>query len=231
MKSIILIISLLWVWGAEAQFYQVEYSSRNKPKDLSKIPIEHQKDLRKARSRIRYYQLNISNTKSSYLPMYSTLDGQQSHDLVWFLGGFDVYKDFASSSVYQFADFLGTETGIKDDISLLFDWKKQLNKDTVIYGFDCFFASATINGYDVNVWYAPNIPVMDGPWMYCGLPGLILRVETPSRIIEVSKLEILIDSKNEIEIPKRNKYKTFKQYLATRNESQILNLLMKNADK
>lgn len=46
-----------------------------------------------------------------------------------------------------------------------------------IAGYECFMATADYHGRKWTVWFAPEIPVSDGPWKLCGLPGLILQAE------------------------------------------------------
>lgn len=43
-----------------------------------------------------------------------------------------------------------------------------------VCGYDCFKAEATWRGRMWTAWYAPEIPLSDGPWKLGGLPGLIL---------------------------------------------------------
>ena len=46
-----------------------------------------------------------------------------------------------------------------------------------ILGYECFMATADFHGRKWTAWFAPEIPVSDGPWKLCGLPGIILRAE------------------------------------------------------
>lgn len=41
-------------------------------------------------------------------------------------------------------------------------------------GYDCVKATAEFKGRKWIAWFSPEIPVSDGPWKLCGLPGLIL---------------------------------------------------------
>ena len=53
-------------------------------------------------------------------------------------------------------------------------WK--LEQDTLtINGYLCHKATATVAGRLWEVWYAPQIPVNDGPWLLWGLPGLVMQ--------------------------------------------------------
>lgn len=47
-----------------------------------------------------------------------------------------------------------------------------------ILGYECQNATADYHGRHWTVWYAPDIPVADGPWQPCGLPGLVLKAES-----------------------------------------------------
>lgn len=46
-----------------------------------------------------------------------------------------------------------------------------------IVGYECFMATADFHGRKWTAWFAPEIPVSDGPWKLCGLPGIILKAE------------------------------------------------------
>ena len=53
-----------------------------------------------------------------------------------------------------------------------------LERDTLtVCGYTCKKAATTYFGRNYTAWYAPEIPISDGPWKFFGLPGLILKVE------------------------------------------------------
>lgn len=61
----------------------------------------------------------------------------------------------------------------EEDIPL-FDW--QLTDSTTnILGYECYEAKCSFRGRDWTVFYTADIPIMDGPWKFNGLPGLIMK--------------------------------------------------------
>lgn len=58
------------------------------------------------------------------------------------------------------------------------DWEKpewEITDETKeIIGYQCFKATADYRGRRWTAWFAPEIPLQEGPWKPCGLPGLIL---------------------------------------------------------
>ena len=53
----------------------------------------------------------------------------------------------------------------------------QILPDTeTILSYTCQKAVTTFRGRDYEAWFAPDIPINEGPWKFCGLPGLILKV-------------------------------------------------------
>lgn len=55
-------------------------------------------------------------------------------------------------------------------------WK--LMPDTLtVSGYVCNKATGFIQGRKWDVWYTPEIPLNEGPWLLWGLPGLVLKAE------------------------------------------------------
>ena len=55
------------------------------------------------------------------------------------------------------------------------DWKI-LNQKKEVLGYSCQAATTTYLGRTYTAWFAPTIPIHEGPWKFSGLPGLILEV-------------------------------------------------------
>lgn len=47
---------------------------------------------------------------------------------------------------------------------------------TTILDYQCQMAICDFRGRQWTAWFAPDIPVSDGPWKFSGLPGLIMEV-------------------------------------------------------
>lgn len=48
-------------------------------------------------------------------------------------------------------------------------------------GYTCQLAKATFKSRTWYAWYSEDIPMNEGPWKLCGLPGLILRAYDQSK--------------------------------------------------
>lgn len=61
----------------------------------------------------------------------------------------------------------------RDKTDGLFTWKL-LDGDTIVCTYPCKKARTTFRGRTWTVWYTLDLPYSDGPWKFCGLPGLVL---------------------------------------------------------
>lgn len=56
-------------------------------------------------------------------------------------------------------------------------WNLQ-DSTKMVLDYECQLAAAEYHGRKWYAWFAPEIPVQDGPWQLCGLPGLIMEAIT-----------------------------------------------------
>ena len=68
---------------------------------------------------------------------------------------------------------------------------------------------------EVVAWYAPQIPINQGPGEFWGLPGLILEVQSGRTTILCSKIVMNPAEKDEIKKPSKGKEVTQKEYQET----------------
>lgn len=99
---------------------------------------------------------NLSGHKSSYL-----------------------YKDYSDNAIIEEDYFDMTPWRYKEE------WKKPewntTDESKEILGYECFKATTDYRGRRWTAWFAPEIPVQEGPWKLCGLPGLILEAYDTTR--------------------------------------------------
>ncbi len=65
---------------------------------------------------------------------------------------------------------------------------------------------------EVTAWYAPDIPVNQGPGEYWGLPGLILEVSDDITVVLCTKLVLNPTEKKDIKAPNKGKIVTQEEY-------------------
>jgi GLPGLI family protein len=71
------------------------------------------------------------------------------------------------------------------------------------------------NSKNATAWYCPEIPISDGPYLYQGLPGLILEVDIPGKIITMQNIEFDAIVKDKILSPKTGKKISREEYIKT----------------
>lgn len=83
-----------------------------------------------------------------------------------------IYKNYPEGKITETAYFEMQDWRYEED------WEKpewEISDETKeILGYQCFKATTDYRGRRWTAWFAPEIPVQDGPWKLCGLPGLIL---------------------------------------------------------
>ena len=90
-----------------------------------------------------------------------------------------VFKN-RNESVVSVYDFIGlTEFGCYTELLAEMQWEIGDSTKTIL-GYDCIKAHTNYHGRDWTVWFTPEIPLQEGPWKLCGLPGLILEATETS---------------------------------------------------
>ena len=88
---------------------------------------------------------------------------------------FTVYKNFPEQGRMTSTDAIGTENYLVEEAVPDFGWRV-LDEWKEVLGYRVRRAECTFRGRDYVAWFAPELPVSEGPWKFCGLPGLILEV-------------------------------------------------------
>lgn len=61
-------------------------------------------------------------------------------------------------------------------------WNLETGDSTTIHGYLCSKASTEFLGRQYSAWYTTDIPLNAGPYRFCGLPGLIMKIEESSKM-------------------------------------------------
>ncbi len=135
----------------------------------------------------KYYNYNNEYLDS----LESTPQGRELHNQLMTIGVEQYLRNGDSSAIprhkgqlYVFKSFNDRTTTVYDTYGLgeqgyynepftEIEWS--INDSTKnILGYDCIMAETDYHGRHWEAWFSPDIPLQDGPWKLCGLPGLIL---------------------------------------------------------
>lgn len=84
----------------------------------------------------------------------------------------EVFKNTPNEEYLRFVHMPGW-VSCREKIEGLFDWQL-LDGDSIVCGYPCHKATTIFRGRIWTVWYTLDLPYSDGPWKFCGLPGLVL---------------------------------------------------------
>lgn len=98
-----------------------------------------------------------------------------------------------------------------------------ISEEKEILGYKCQQAQTELYGRKWTVWFAPDIPISDGPWKFHGLPGLILEAVDSNNYFHFTCIGIeKMDTSNRmISIPKKKYVKcTRKELIQAKRENR-----------
>ena len=169
----------------------IDYQLRNEKDE------ETRKRVASFLSKPTVYILIIKNDESQYILANNVPDTKEnqsiedeiSNNKVMKLGTSNtgLYKNHSTGSFMNEADIFGKKVIIKDSI-INFNW--EITDETKTIGnFVCKKATAVYNNNKINAWFTDKIPVSEGPYIYGGLPGLIIELDNGPKIFAVTKIE------------------------------------------
>lgn len=120
----------------------------------------------------RYYEYSTFY-RNSLLEVFSSLSGA-GIGKPWDNAVYMIYKDRSSGRTIM-TDHIGVTPFMVAEPSPVFDWRIE-DEWKEVCGYRVRKAVCSFRGRDYEAWFAPGLPVSDGPWKFSGLPGLILEV-------------------------------------------------------
>lgn len=133
-----------------------------------------------------------------------------------------IYKDFKKNKLI-------IRTGIDINsyivVDTLSNFKWHISKEKKkILKFDCVKATANFRGRNYEAWFTDDIPIQNGPWKFCGLPGFIVSIKDEYNLFSYELKGIDLKSRfdiNLLSLPKdldETKPLSHKQFMALYNK-------------
>lgn len=114
------------------------------------------------------------------------------------VSGLRVLKNFETntSSIVLYETY--NRHYLKEPLNL--KWETIAGVDTIA-GIPCYKAKTNHGGRQYTAWYAPQIPIQDGPYIFHGLPGLITKVVDDDRWYHFKVKDYKIQPTEKFQIP------------------------------
>lgn len=140
-----------------------------------------------------------------------------------------IYKDFAKKKMIL-SDRVDRNQYLINDSLQIFKWKITKEKKKIL-NYICIKAITQFRGRNYEAWFTEEIPIQNGPWKFCGLPGLIIRVydDKQAFVYQLTALDLKAKfDKNIIVLP--NEYMKDKP-ISHREFMVLYNMKLKDYDK
>jgi GLPGLI family protein len=158
------------------------------------------------------YILEFKGTESLYIEQKKLEEESTGGFHITIIDGSgDLYKSIKEKHFMQTDESLGKRFLIDDKLKPI-DWEL-VDSSKMIQNYLCYKAKymkiekdfdTTIKTL-VEVWYAPDIPISNGPDKLWGLPGLILELHQGKYSIICQKIELNLNEEIQIKKPKKGK--------------------------
>ena len=197
-KHIFTILLMVFIMlNLNGQTYEVSYTeSKNIENKLKKIKDPLLKAKIKSQLKTnRTFTLKISDNSSLYSFVATNSPSEQTSTLKMVAIRSQESKVFKNYSTFEYLEetsLMQEDFLIVDGIPKL-DWKL-VSEEKQISGYTCSKAITSYMNREIEAWYTQDISIADGPYIYTGLPGLILELHTPYKsylATKISKTELL----------------------------------------
>jgi len=111
---------------------------------------------------------------------------------------YQILKDKKGNvTVLDYVSNMSPKLLFEDNLGKL-NWQLEEGTDTIAT-YVCQKANLKFRGRNYTAWFAPDVPVNDGPWKFSGLPGLILKIEDTDQLYSFTLIG-MIQPKNPLPI-------------------------------
>ena len=123
---------------------------------------------------------------------------------------FSIYKKYSSKEIIFLEEINKVKYFYAESTSLL-NWTITSNTK-IIAGYTCQKATVSFGGRLWEAWFTKEIPISDGPYKFCGLPGLIIQAND-SKIQYIFSLTAIVHSPptTAVALPIKNVVETTKE--------------------
>jgi len=105
-------------------------------------------------------------------------------------------KDFKTKNLTWGPNISFKHHLVEDTLSN-FVWKLT-NEKKQILNYNCKKATTSFRGRDFEAWYTEDVPLQNGPWKFCGLPGLIVKVIDTKNIYSFDLVSVKFEQANDL---------------------------------
>jgi len=116
------------------------------------------------------YLINNLNEQEQFNIFTKSISKYQTSTLC----SYTIYKNYPTKNTITLTDYI--DKPYKSTQQTKFNWKIITNSDTIINSFKCIKATTNFAGRNYNAWFTIQVPISDGPYKFCGLPGLIIKI-------------------------------------------------------
>ena len=109
-------------------------------------------------------KINVEEGNSTNIKTYSNIDFNK-----------EFIQVYQKNNIINNYDFIGNKRVQYLDTTNKINWEIK-NEFKVINKYKCTKAVCNFRGRNYTAWFSPDIPVVNGPWKFHGLPGLILQI-------------------------------------------------------
>ena len=118
-------------------------------------------------------------------------------------------KDFKAKTLIQGANVHSKYFLVEDTLSN-FVWTITKDKKKILE-YTCSKATTSFRGRNYEAWFTEEVPVKNGPWKFCGLPGLIVKVGDTDGVYTFNLVSLNLESADELSLEIPEKYSNDKR--------------------